>query len=99
KQGRFSWCFLGGVGSQRAPHLYLGSFWKLTSSPQLPAFFSDMGSLTTAMCNPAHLVKFLFFVTLLMTLVTLLTLVWKLTENRSKRNREPPPRKVATWLA
>ncbi|XP_064226514.1 small integral membrane protein 42 [Aotus nancymaae] len=69
------------------------------SSPQLPAFFWDMGTLTTAICNPAHLVKVLFFVILLMTLVTLLILGWKLTKNKSKKNREPHPRKAATRLA
>ncbi|KAL2771501.1 small integral membrane protein 42 [Daubentonia madagascariensis] len=69
------------------------------SSPQLPAFLWDKGTLTTATSDPAYLVKVLFFFALLMTLVTLLILVWKVTKDKDNKNREPDPRKEATLLA
>ncbi|XP_054543230.1 small integral membrane protein 42 [Pan troglodytes] len=68
------------------------------SSPQLPAFLWDKGTLTTAVSNPACLVNVLFFFTPLMTLITLLILVWKVTKDKSNKNRETHPRKEATWL-
>ncbi|KAM9106738.1 LOW QUALITY PROTEIN: small integral membrane protein 42 [Megaptera novaeangliae] len=73
-------------------------FEKSISSPQLPAFLWDKGTLTTAISDPAYLVKVLFFISLLMTLATLLILVWKVTDKGNK-NREPDQRKEATLLA
>lgn len=55
------------------------------SSPQLPAFLWDKGTLTTAICDPAYLVKVLFFLILLMALVTLLVLVYKVTKDKATR--------------
>ncbi|XP_045037806.1 small integral membrane protein 42 [Desmodus rotundus] len=60
------------------------------SSPQVPAF----GRLsTTAIADSAYLVKGLFFFALLMTLVTLLILVCKVTIDKGNKNREPDPEK------
>ncbi|XP_060500573.2 small integral membrane protein 42 [Panthera onca] len=70
----------------------------MSSSP-LPAFLWDKSTLTTAISDPAHLVKVLFFFALLMTLVTLLILVWKVTKDRGNKNREPDLRKEDTLLA
>lgn len=69
------------------------------SSPQLPAFSWDKHTLTSAISDPAYLVKVLFFFTLLMTLVTLLILVWKVTKDKGNKNREPDQRKEETLLA
>ncbi|XP_044771952.1 small integral membrane protein 42-like [Neomonachus schauinslandi] len=69
------------------------------SSSQLPAFLWDKGTLTTAISDPAYLVKLLFFFALLMTLVTLLILVWKVTKDKGNKNRGPDPRKEETLLA
>lgn len=69
------------------------------SSSQLPAFLWDKGTLTTAISDPAYLVKVLFFFALLMTLVTLLLLVWKVTKDKGHKNRGPDPRKEETLLA
>ncbi|XP_045402323.1 small integral membrane protein 42 [Lemur catta] len=69
------------------------------SSLQLPAFSWDKGTLTTAISDPAYLIKVLFFFALLMTLVTLLILVWKVTKDKGNENREPDPRKEATLKA
>ncbi|XP_053462075.1 small integral membrane protein 42 [Nycticebus coucang] len=69
------------------------------SSPQLPAFLWDKGTLTTVISDPAYLIKVLFFFALLMTLVTLLILVWKVTKDKGNKNREPDPRKEAALLA
>uniref|UniRef100_A0A8W4FN77 Small integral membrane protein 42 n=1 Tax=Sus scrofa TaxID=9823 RepID=A0A8W4FN77_PIG len=66
------------------------------SSPQLPAFFWDKGTLTTAISDSAYLVKVLFFFALLVTLVTLLILVWKVTKDKGTKNRELDERKEAT---
>ncbi|KAM9692394.1 small integral membrane protein 42 [Dama dama] len=69
------------------------------SSPQLPAFLWDKHTLTSTISDPVYLVKVLFFFTLLMTLVTLLILVWKVTKDKGNKNREPDQRKEATLLA
>ncbi|XP_058392550.1 small integral membrane protein 42 [Diceros bicornis minor] len=66
------------------------------SSPQL--FLWDKGTLITAISAPAYLVKVLFFFALLITLVTLLILVWKVTKGKGNKNREPDLRKEATLL-
>ncbi|XP_057566342.1 small integral membrane protein 42 [Hippopotamus amphibius kiboko] len=68
------------------------------SSPQLPAFLWDKGTLTTAVSDAAYLVKALFFFVLPMTLVTLLILVWKVTKHKVNKDREPDQRKEATLL-
>ncbi|XP_077607870.1 small integral membrane protein 42 [Crocuta crocuta] len=69
------------------------------SSSQLPALLWDKSTLTTGISDPAYLVKVLFFFALLMTLVTLLILVWKVTKDKGSKNREPDPRKKDTLLA
>ncbi|XP_073744335.1 small integral membrane protein 42 [Callorhinus ursinus] len=69
------------------------------SSSQLPAFLWDKGTLTTTISDPTYLVKVLFFFALLMTLVTLLILVWKVTKDKGNKNRGPDPRKEETLLA
>lgn len=68
-------------------------------SPQLPAFLWDKGILTSAIPDPAYLIKVLFFFALLMTLITLLILVWKVIKDKGNQNRELNPRKEATLLA
>ncbi|CAI9151263.1 unnamed protein product [Rangifer tarandus platyrhynchus] len=70
-----------------------------TGSQELPAFLWDKHTLTSTISDPAYLVKVLFFFTLLMTLVTLLILVWKVTKDEGGKNREPDQRKEATLLA
>ena len=97
-QDQFSSCFLGRVGSLFLPHIS-AVFEKPMSSPQLPAFLWDKHTLTTTLSDPAYLVKVLFFFALLMTLVTLLILVWKVTRDKGNKNREPDQRKEATLLA
>ena len=97
-QDQFSWCFLGRVGSLLLPHIS-AVLEKPMSSPQLPAFSWDKHTLTSTTSDPAYLVKVLFFFTLLMTLVTLLILVWKVTKDKGNKNREPDQRKEATLLA
>ncbi|KAM9241839.1 small integral membrane protein 42 [Dugong dugon] len=69
------------------------------SSPQLPAFLWDKGTLTTVISDSAYVVKVLFFFAFLMTLVTLLILVWKLTKGKGIENMDLGPRKEATLLA
>lgn len=95
EQAQCSWCFLGSVSYLPLPHNSL-LFEKPMSSPQLPAFFWDKGTLTTAISDSAYLVKVLFFFALLVTLVTLLILVWKVTKDKGTKNRELDERKEAT---
>lgn len=72
EQDQFSWCFLGCVGSLLLPYIS-ALFEKCISSPQLPAFLWDKGTLTTAISDPAYLVQVLSFISLLMTLLILVT--------------------------
>lgn len=65
------------------------------SSPQLPVFSWDKGTFATATSDPVYLVKVLFFLALLMILITLLVLAWKVTKEKSNKNRE----QEATLLA
>ncbi|XP_075396881.1 small integral membrane protein 42 [Tenrec ecaudatus] len=69
------------------------------SSPQLPAFFWGKSTLTTAISDPVYLVKVLFFFAFLMTLVTLLILVWKLTKGKDNEKAEAGSKRGATLLA
>ncbi|XP_047412910.1 small integral membrane protein 42 [Sciurus carolinensis] len=65
------------------------------SSPQLPVFSWDKGTFASAISDPVYLVKVLFFFALLMTLITLLILAWKVTNDKSNKNRD----REATLLA
>ncbi|XP_053523910.1 small integral membrane protein 42 [Artibeus jamaicensis] len=69
------------------------------SSPQVPAFWGDKGTLTAAISDSAYLVKVLFFFALLVTLVIPLILVCKVTIDKGNKNRELDPRKEPTLLA
>ncbi|XP_059530981.1 LOW QUALITY PROTEIN: small integral membrane protein 42 [Myotis daubentonii] len=70
------------------------------SFPQFPAILWGKSTLATSTSDPVYIVKVLFFIALLMTLVTLLILAYRVFRSKSyNKNLEPDARKEPTLPA
>lgn len=84
KQDQFSWYFLCRWGSLLTPHIS-AFFEKPMSFPQFPVSLWAKSALatSTSTSDPVYIVKVLFFIIFLMTLVTLLILAYRVFRSKS----------------